>query len=312
MDRYLPEWNRTFALIGSSGDRGRRRQLDSDFQTVGDQGAGHQEGSENRAHHSPQYHEPSVRDTIRDMSVTIVTRAGGVFWASAILLFAHATWVAPVAGPLEVGKTVTVQVGNGHTFPASETVVPNENLQMYAVAPSGSKSKLQPNPAGLFVAASYKVAEPGVHRFVFVQDRGVMSRTPQGLKPGGRDQNPGATQSMKMYRSAVAYAATSGAKSKSLPAVGLTFEMLPSRSGDSMTVTALLDSKPVSGAAIRAVWPAKPEQELGSTGSDGKFSYRIPQGASGQFLLVAALSEKAGSEAKYDTSSYSTALHLTW
>jgi uncharacterized GH25 family protein len=227
-------------------------------------------------------------------------------------MFAHATWIAPVAGPLEVGKSLNVQIGNGHAFPESESALSPRNLEVFAVAPSGGKIELKPVKSGSFLTASYTVREPGMYRFVFIQDRGVMSRTPQGLKPGGRDQNPGASQSMKMYRAAVAYAGTAGADHAPGTPLGLTFEVTPQRTKDSVILSVLLNSKPVAGVKIRALLSGKKEQELGATGSDGKFTYRVPSGLSGPFLLVAAHSQKAAAGEKYDNADYSTALHLTW
>lgn len=239
-------------------------------------------------------------------------RLGAAVCAAATALFAHATWIAPVPGTLEVGKSVEVQIGNGHAFPQSESALSPQNLQVFAVAPSGRKADLKPVKSGSSLTASYAVREPGVHRFGFVQDRGVMSRTPQGLKPGGRDKNPGATQSMKMYRAAVAYAATAGAHSPVPTPLGLTFEMIPQRTKDAVILTVLLNSKPVTGAKIRTVWAGQKEQELGSTGSDGKFTYQIPGGRSGPFLLIAAHSGKAGAGETYDVADYSNTLYLTW
>jgi uncharacterized GH25 family protein len=239
-------------------------------------------------------------------------RLGVAVCAAGAALFAHATWIAPVASPLEVGKSVELQIGNGHAFPRSESALSPQNVQVFAVAPSGAKADLKPVKSGSFLTANYAVRETGMHRFVFVQDRGVMSRTPQGLKSGGRDQNPSATQSMKMYRAAVAYAGTPGADLAVRAPLGLTFEVTPQRTRDSVTLSVVLNSKPVQGAKIRAVLPGQKEQELGTTGSDGKFTYRVPSGLDGPFLLVAAHSEKAVTGATYDNADYSMALHLTW
>ena len=232
--------------------------------------------------------------------------------AAGAALFAHATWIAPVAGPLEVGKSAIVQIGSGHAFPRSESALSPQNLEVFAVAPSGGRTDLKPNKSGSLLTASYAVREPGMHRFVFIQDRGVVSRTPQGLKPGGRDQNPGATQSMRMYRAAVAYAGTAGADLAFRAPLGLTFEATPQRAKDSVIVSVFLNSKPVAGAKIRAVLAGQKEQELGATGSDGKFTYRVPAGLNGAFLLVAAHSEKTTAGEKYDNADYSNTLHLTW
>lgn len=239
-------------------------------------------------------------------------RAGVAVCAAGAALFAHATWIAPVDGSLEVGKSVTVQIGNGHAFPQSESALSPQNLEMFAVAPSGGKVELKPVKSGSFLTAAYAVREAGVHRFVFVQDRGVMSRTPRGLKPGGRDQNPDAIQSRKVYSAAVAYAGTAGTSLAPAAPLGLTFEMTPHRTKEAVLVSVLLNSKPVAGVKIRAVLPGHKEQEVGATGTDGQFTYRVPSGLNGGFLLVATHSQRAAAGENYDTANYSTAVHLTW
>jgi uncharacterized GH25 family protein len=228
------------------------------------------------------------------------------------MLFAHVTWIAPVDAPLEVGKSAKVQIGNGHGFPESESALDPGNLKLFAVAPSGAKSDLTAVKAGAFLTADYTVREAGLHRIVIENNRGVVSRTPQGLKPGGRDQNPGATQSMKIYRSAIAYTGTAGASIGNPSPIGLSFELIPHRTKDAMAVTLLSYGKPCAGATISVFWPSRKQEDVGTTGADGKFTYRVPDGMKGQFLLAAAQSEKASAGEKYDTSDYATALYLTW
>jgi uncharacterized GH25 family protein len=245
--------------------------------------------------------------TIRNF-VSLVAALG----AAAAIVTAHATWIAPVQPVLEMGKPVTVQVGNGHHFPDSESAVSPEGLDVFAVGPGGDRARLTASVSGKTLTARHHVQGPGTYRFVFVQDRGVMSRTPAGLKPGGKDQHPNATQSMKAYRSAVAYATTAGAKQSDLKPVGLKFELAPQRSADTVTVTLLQDGKPCAGAAVNSFWPGKDEQKAGTTDTSGKFVYHVPAGQKGQFLLTASHTEKAPAGAVFDTLSYSTALYLTW
>ncbi len=232
--------------------------------------------------------------------------SAGALLLAAVPLLGHSTWIAVVPHPLVVGKAAKVQIGNGHQFPLSESAMGVDGLQMFAVAPSGARTTLQPHKEAAFVRSDYTVREAGLHRFAFVQDRGIVSRTPQGLRPGGRDKNPKALQALKMYRSAVAY---SGTADKPKP-LGLTFELLGACSRDSLILTLLLNSKPLQGVGIGIVWPGGKEEKLGATGIDGTFTYRIPAGTKGPLLLEATHTENAPAGSPYDTSSYSTALYL--
>jgi uncharacterized GH25 family protein len=241
----------------------------------------------------------------------IATLMAGLAAAAAILL-AHATWIAPVPAVIEAGKSVTVQIGHGHDFPNSESVISRDALEIGVVAPGGARTRLTPSVSGKTLSATYDVKTAGTYTFTFAQDRGVTSRTPSGIKPGGRDKNPNATQSTKSYRSAVAYSTTRGAKMLETRPAGLKFELVPQRSAGAVTVTLLWNGKPCPGGTVNVYWPGKGEQKAGTTDAGGKFVYNAPPGAKGQFLLSAAHSAKAAPTAGYDTESYSTVLYLTW
>jgi uncharacterized GH25 family protein len=230
----------------------------------------------------------------------------------AALLMAHATWIFPVHAVIEVGKPLMVQIGNGHDIAESESPLGQRGLEMFAVSPSGTRTTLTPAVSGNLLAAEYSAKEKGSYVFGFVQDRPISSRTPGGVKQGGRDKNPDATEVFKAYRSGLAYAATAGAQPQQGKAFGLVFELVPQRAADSVTVIATQNGKPCAGAAITVHWPGKGEAKAGKTGADGKFAYKIPAGAKGQFVIAASHSEKAAAGAGYDNASYATALYLNW
>jgi uncharacterized GH25 family protein len=228
-------------------------------------------------------------------------------------LWAHATWITTVPPTLEPGQPVTVQIGNGHAFPASESALSTEDWEVFAVTPAGARQPLQPKAAGKVVTASFTPQQAGVYRFVMVRDRGLMSRTPQGLRPGGRDRNPNATQTLKLFRSAVAYAATTGAAAAPAPApLGLVFEMLPERTATGFRIRVVESSKPVAGAKMFATWPGGKETSIGTTGADGTFTYSVPAGAKGPFLLEASFNGKGPTGEAYDARDYNATLQLVW
>lgn len=231
---------------------------------------------------------------------------------AATIAFAHFVWIGPVSPVLEKGKTARVQIGNGHEFPKSEAALSLENLKIFVEMPSGKRMDLQAAKEGTFLTAGFPVDETGTYRIAFIQDRGILSRTPAGMKPGGRDRNPTATQTMKLYRSAVAYAAAGGAVKPPAKPLGLTFEMTGQRSGNQMMLTVLQEGRPVANADIKVVWMGEHEKPAGKTGADGKFTYNAPAGAKGPMLLLASLQRKAGESLGYDTETFSTALHVSW
>jgi uncharacterized GH25 family protein len=234
-----------------------------------------------------------------------------ILLASYSVVYAHFVWIGPVSPQLKVGETVMIQIGNGHTFPASESAMSSEDLKVFALTPSGARTEIAASVSGKALSAQYEPKEEGMYRFAFVQDRGVMSQTTKGYLPGGKDHHPGAMRSFKSFRSAVAYAWTPDARFTQGKAVGIPFEMTAAKSGSGVVVTVLKDGKPASGVEISSVWPGQKEEKAGTSGADGRFTYNVPAGAKGPFLLLANIARPVQG-ATYQTENYNTALHLSW
>jgi len=224
---------------------------------------------------------------------------------------AHFSWIAPMAPLLAVGAVTKVQFGTGHALGTSESALPLDDLKAFALTPSGGRVDLVVAKAGLWLAADYAVKEAGQHRLVLSQERGARSRTPKGVKDGGRDKNPDATQAFRTVRTAVAYAFTAGAKMDA-KAVGIAYELIPERTAKAITFTLLRNGKPCAGGEVAVSWAGKKEVLLGDTGADGKMSYTIPAGAKGAFVVLAEQRVTAAKGANYDTDNYETALYLNW
>ena len=223
----------------------------------------------------------------------------------------HFSWIAPLTPTLAVGAVTKVQFGTGHALGTSESALPLEDLKAFVLTPSGGRVELEVAKNGLALDADYAVKETGQHRLVFSQERGARSRTPRGVKDGGRDKNPDATQSFRTVRTAVAYAFTTGAKMDA-KAAGIAYELVPERTEKAITVTLLRNGKPCPGGEVAVSWAGKKEVLLGNTGTDGKRSYTIPAGAKGAFVVLAEQRVAAAKGANYDTDNYETALYLSW
>jgi uncharacterized GH25 family protein len=222
--------------------------------------------------------------------------------ATASLTWAHFVWISPQEMTLAAGQTVKVQLGNGHKFQASESAMSAEGLKVWAVAPSGKKQELTVAKSGNWLAADYQAAEAGVHWFYFVRDRGVMSRTPKGVKPGGKDKNPDATASFKSFGTGFAH---SPGKAVQKP-MGLPFETIAEVKPGQVVVTVLHDGKPSAGAEVSVSWPGQEEVEIGKTGADGKLTYKVPAGKKGAVLFIGERQDKAPAGAAYDTQNYAS------
>lgn len=220
----------------------------------------------------------------------------------------HYTWVAPTAA-LEAGKAAVIQINHGHKFPVSEEAINAAQVDLYVLAPSGTKTKLAAAKAAGSVTASFQPKETGLHRIVMVQDRGVTSRTPKGVKQGGRDRNPDATQASRTFRTAVSYAGSG----KSGKPVGLELELVGERTAAGWQVQLLKQGKAASGVAIEVFLPgAAKTVEAGKTGADGKVAWQAPAGAKGPALFSATFKDPAPAGAAYDAVNYETSLYVSW
>ena len=226
---------------------------------------------------------------------------------------AHYTWLAPLAAPLEVGKTSTVRIGHGHKFPQSDEAINASQVDLFVLTPSGGKVKLEATVSGNAVTAPYAVKEAGLHRIALVQDRGVTSRTPRGVKAGGRDKNQDATQAYRTFRTAVAYCGTPGVAAVSGQAAGLEIELTGELSGGAWKLRLLKQGQPAADAPIEVFLAGAPQAvAAGKTGPDGRLSYQAPPGAYGPALFFVSFKDPAPAGAKYDSVNYETSLYVTW
>ena len=247
------------------------------------------------------------------MTTSPILRISTVGAWAAITALAHYTWLAPVAAPLEVGKTATVRIGHGHKFPQSEEAINASQIDLFAIAPSGAKVKLEAAVDGNAVTAPYAVKEAGLHRIAFVQDRGVTSRTPRGVKAGGRDKNPDATQAYRTLRTAVAYCGASGIAATGGKPLGLEIELTGEMSGGAWKLRLMKQGQPAADAPIEVFLAgATRAVAAGKTGPDGRLGYQAPAGAKGPALFFVSLKDPAPAGAKYDSAQYETSLYVTW
>ncbi|MBL8179802.1 MAG: DUF4198 domain-containing protein, partial [Bryobacterales bacterium] len=226
---------------------------------------------------------------------------------AATLALAHYTWVAPVA-TLEPGKPATIQISHGDVFPNGDEAINAAQVELYVLAPSGAKTKLTPAKSANTVTAPFTPRESGPHRLVMIQDRGVTSRTPQGVKQGGRDKNPTATQASRTYRTAV-----SCLNAKSAKPIGLELEFTAERTSSSWQVQLLKHGKPAPGIAIEVLLPgASKGVASGKTDAAGKFTWTPPANSKGPVLFSAMFKDAPPAGATFDAVNYETSLYLAW
>jgi hypothetical protein len=229
----------------------------------------------------------------------------------AVAGLAHYTWVAPPA-VFVTGKTAIVQIAHGHRFPHSEEIVNPAQLQLFVLAPSGNKVALKAAAAGNVLTMPFPVQEAGFHRIVLVQDRGITSRTPGGLKAGGRDRNKNASQAYRTLRTAVAYANTARTGGEDGKPAGLEFELTGVRSAETWLLQVLRQGNPVADAPVEVLLAgASKAVHVGTTGPDGRIRYQVPSGNSGPAVFSVTLRQSAPPGATYDFVNYETSLYVS-
>lgn len=248
--------------------------------------------------------------------IAIVRLSLPIFRSCTLVVFAsicaaHYTWVAPLI-PLEVGKTATIRINHGHKFPQSEESINAKQAQLFVFTPSGARVDLQPAVVPNALAASYSVKEEGLHRIVFTQDRGITSRTPKGVRQGGRDANPDATQAFRTFRSAVAYVPTKGAPATSAKPIDIVFQLVGEYVNGAWNVRLINKGLPVPDAIIEVfvAGDAKAVQ-AGKTNADGRITYR-PTAQNGTAMFSTEFKTKMPEGTPYDTTNYETSLAVTW
>jgi uncharacterized GH25 family protein len=228
------------------------------------------------------------------------TKLATLTLAAALSASAHFAWLETDKAVVKAGETVKVKVGYGHEVGDSESAVSLDNLQLWAISPSGAKAALKPSVADKWVVADFTAKESGTYRFVMTQDRGVMSQTTKGYKAGGRDLHPDAKKSMKLWRSAVTYTSTDAAKADAGSAAGLPFEVIAARKGDNVEMTVYREGKPFPGAEVSLNVPGSEDaNKIGDTDGNGRFVHKVSGAGPKLFLITTA--EPAPKGANYDT-----------
>lgn len=277
--------------VGRCYEHGRRREQRADLEVVSEgHGSGKQEEEASGAH---------VSITRIRIVRTKILVLGSLTAAGAL---AHYTWIAPQTPTIVAGKAVRLTVAHGHKFPVSEEAVNATQVKMWAIAPSGAKTTVTPIAQPGMIGADFQPKESGVYRLVFTQDRGWMSRTPRGLKPGGKDKNPDATQSFRIFRSGIAY---TGVVAAPPPPVGVETEMTASLAQGKWTVRLYKDGKPLGGQTVQVLQTGQKDgTDIGKTAADGTVSFTPAAGVKSPMLFLA--------EFEQGEQRYSTSLYVSW
>lgn len=251
-------------------------------------------------------------EIVRTLFMPAPLRAAAATLAATGLVLAHYTWIAPTGAPVEVGKPALVRLFHGHHFPKGEEKMELAGSQVKAISPSGQVTELTGKAVASEDTVSYTPKQAGLHRIVYTNDRGVVSRTPGGVKPGGRDRNPSAAQSFRRYTSLVAYLPVGGMATPQPGPSGAECELIAApQPGGGWTVTVLAQGKPVPGVTVE-VFAAGAESVAvaGKSDANGIVRHAPAKGTTAAVLFSAEWKAPAPAGATYDSVNYSTSLYV--
>ena len=232
-------------------------------------------------------------------------------WGAA-LLFAHYTWLSPVPSTVKAGEPVTVLLANGHAFPAAEEPLKGVEMKAKVADPAGRTTALEVADKGRGPEATFKTGPEGLYRVAGEYDRGVISRTPEGWKPGGRAAHPDAASVIKSYNSFLCAVRTAGTALGSAAPLGLAFEVSWSRTAGGVAVLVTAGGKPVEGAEVSIILGSGEAKPAGKTGAAGRVEIEIAESFKGPVLLTGSISKPAPADAGYDVERLSSSYFLAW
>lgn len=236
----------------------------------------------------------------------------GLCLLGAVSLFAHYTWLAPAPSAVKAGETVTVLLASGHAFPAAEQPLKGVDVKAKVADPAGRTMVLAVADKGRGPEATFKTGPEGLYRVAGEYDRGVISRTPEGWKPGGRAAHPDASSVIRSYSSFLCAVRTTGTAPGSAAPLGLAFEISWSRTAGGVTVLVTAGGKPVEGADVSIILGSGEAKPAGKTGSAGRVEIEIAKPFKGPVLLTGSISKPAPAGSDYDAERLSSSYFLTW
>jgi uncharacterized GH25 family protein len=216
---------------------------------------------------------------------------------------AHNIWLVPDNHFPQVGDTVQIKVGFGHDYPANRVDQPvKEGMigEALAVIPGGGQVALEKTAVDTY---QLKIDRPGPYLLVASMPPGLFSRTPEGMKRGGRKDFPEVKSCMeaRMVANTFVFAGGQGQgmiqSDQSLQLKPLA-DMAGLKKGGVLPIQVLFDGQPLAGAKIKATYAgyqppadAKPQEGHGapmaletSADAEGKAELRLE--VAGHWLVI--------------------------
>ena len=171
---------------------------------------------------------------------------------------AHNVWLNPANHFPQVGETVDIGIGWGHSYPAGrvdQEMKDGRLEEILAVGPDGLPVELTKVSADLY---QLKVEKAGAYLIAASVKSGFFTMTPKGRKFGDKKEVADAIKCTN-YHIGAKTVLIAGGKAKNLEHVtGQTLELIPLtdpgnlNAGNAFSFKVLFEGKPVTGVSIKA------------------------------------------------------------
>lgn len=180
--------------------------------------------------------------------------------ATAFPALAHNTWLNPETYFPNVGETIDIGIGFGHTYPANrvdQTVKENHIKEIKAVDPDGVIIDLEKVSAAQY---RLKIEKPGAYRVIAQTKPGFFTITPEGRKWGNKKEVSNPVKCTNFYIQAKTLIIAGGKNhnfdgvaDQPLEVIPLT-DILSMKPGDAFSFKLLFEGKPLSGVSVKATY----------------------------------------------------------
>ncbi len=203
-------------------------------------------------------------------------------------VLAHNLWLNPANYYPEVGSTVDIGIGWGHTYPANrvdQEVTEDRVAEIIAVDPDGMTANLAKVSASLY---QLKVEKPGAYLLTAKTKSGFFTMTPEGRKWGDKKSIPDAIKCTNFHLVAKTVIIAGNDARNLSHAAGQPLEVIPLtplqdlKAGSKLGIKVLFEGKDLANMDVRATYAGFETEDVAPHGSPEKASAEKGQPEKGQ------------------------------
>jgi uncharacterized GH25 family protein len=223
---------------------------------------------------------------------------------------AHLSWIRLPEPPLAVGVPTELSLDHGDVFPVSEDSLPIDHVTARVIGPDGFEASLALTEEESRLTCRCVPPAEGMYVFSYIYDPGVMSKTLEGWRIGGKDEYPKAFDRLRGIQTAVAYIRTAAGAWGEIRPLGLPLELVPTAIDEHLTLTLLKDSAPFAGAEILFLPAQEEARVVGRTDEAGRVETTLPDGFAGEALFGVKIKLPMPADFEFDRDVFFTTLCL--